>query len=64
MNIDYEQIPQVLTVPEVAHLLRIGRNAAYTLVTAGNIRCVHIGRSIRIPRTALVQFLENAQPNN
>ena len=59
MNIDYEQIPQVLTVPEVANILRIGRNAAYQLVTDGNIRCVHIGRSIRIPRTALVQFLEN-----
>lgn len=62
MNSDYEQLPQVLTVPEAAHILRIGRNAAYQLVTNGNIRCIHIGRSIRIPRTALVQFLENT-PN-
>lgn len=59
MDKDYEHLPQILTVPEVANILRIGRNAAYTLVTDGNIRCVHIGRSIRIPRTALVQFLEN-----
>ena len=63
MNIDHEEIPQVLTIPELAHILRIGRNAAYTLVTNGNIRCVRIGRSIRIPRTALTQFLENTQPN-
>ena len=63
MNIDYEQIPQVLTVPEVAHILRIGRNAAYQLVTNGNIRCIHIGRNIRIPRTALVQFMENTLPD-
>ena len=59
MNRDYDQLPTILTVPEVANILRIGRNAAYQLVTDGNIRCIHIGRSIRIPRTALVQFLEN-----
>ncbi len=59
MNKDYEHLPQILTVPEVANILRIGRNAAYQLVTDGNIRCIHIGRSIRIPRAALVQFLEN-----
>lgn len=62
MNENYEQFPEILTVPEVAHILRIGRNTAYQLVADENIRCVHIGRSIRIPRTALIQFLESA-PN-
>ena len=61
MNIDYEKLPQVLTVREMASILRIGRNAAYQLIADGNIHCVYIGRSIRIPRSALIQFLENTR---
>lgn len=54
----YEQIPVVMSVPELAKLLGIGRNAAYDMVSAGLIRSVRIGKTIRIPRTALIEFLE------
>lgn len=54
----YEQIPLVMSVPELAKLLGIGRNAAYDMVSAGLIRSVRIGKTIRIPRTALIEFLE------
>ena len=56
---NYEQLPLSLTVTELAKVLRIGRNSAYQLVSDGTIRSIHVGRSIRIPRTALMQFLEN-----
>lgn len=56
---NYEQLPLSLTVSELAKVLRIGRNSAYQLVSDGTIRSIHVGRSIRIPRTALMQFLEN-----
>lgn len=60
MNIqNYEQLPLSLTVSELAKVLRIGRNSAYQLVSDGTIYSVHVGRSIRIPRTALLRFLEN-----
>lgn len=55
----YEQLPLSLTVSELAKVLRIGRNSAYQLISDGTIRSIHVGRSIRIPRTALVQYLEN-----
>lgn len=55
----YEQLPLSLTVPELAQALRIGRNSAYQLVNDGIIRSIRVGRSIRIPRTAVMQFLEN-----
>lgn len=55
----YEQLPLSLTVNELAQVLHIGRNLAYQLVNDGTIRSIHVGRSIRIPRTALMQFLEN-----
>lgn len=56
---NYEQLPLSLTVTELAKVLRIGRNSAYQLVSDGTIRSIHVGRSIRIPRTALMQFMEN-----
>ena len=43
----------MLTVPEAAKLLRIGRNHAYQLVARGEIPSVRLGRLIRIPRAAL-----------
>ncbi len=49
--------PAVLTIPELAAELRIGRNAAYELVARGDIYGVRIGRSIRVPRRALELFL-------
>jgi excisionase family DNA binding protein len=49
---------ELLTVPEAAKLLRIGRNLAYELVARGEIPSVRLGRVIRIPRTALEQWLE------
>lgn len=57
----YNSLPPILTVEEVASILRIGRNAAYCLVKNGGITSIRVGRSIRIPRKALLQFLEPAQ---
>ena len=59
MKID--NLPLLLTVHDLASLLRIGRNAAYQLVKDGAVRNIRVGRSIRIPREALVQFLESTQ---
>ena len=50
--------PDVLTVPELAKLLRINRNHAYELVKSGAIYGVRCRRSIRIPKAAFLRFLE------
>lgn len=57
MNPNFENLPPLLTVGELASILRIGRNAAYQLVNNGRIQSIHVGRSIRIPRNALMQFI-------
>ena len=51
-------LPLYLTVDELASTLRIGRNAAYNLVHEGKI---HFGRTIRIPRDALVELIEETE---
>jgi len=50
----------LLTVPEAARVLRIGRNLAYDLVARGEIPAVRFGRAIRVPRTALERLIEAA----
>ena len=47
----------VVTVSELARMLKIGRNTAYELVRAGIIPCVRIGRQIRVPKQAVEDYL-------
>ena len=56
---DLNTLPIVLSVPELAHTLQIGRNAASDLVRTGQIRCVRIGKTIRIPQSALMDYLNH-----
>jgi excisionase family DNA binding protein len=50
--------PEVMTVPEVAEVLRIGRNATYELLRTGEIPHIKLGRSLRVPKPALLQFIQ------
>lgn len=54
----------VLTVPELARALRIGRNQAYSMVERGQVPALRIGRSIRVPRQALEALLNGQGPEN
>jgi len=49
--------PPVLTVPEAASILRIGRNRAYRLVREKKIPAFYLGRSPRIPRDVLIEYI-------
>ena len=55
-------LPEVLTVREAAAILRVGRNQLYQAVTRGELGAVRIGRSIRIPKRALLDLLAAASP--
>lgn len=51
----------LLTVPEAASLLRIGRNTCYELIRRGDLPAVRLGeRIIRIPRFALEGWIARA----
>lgn len=54
---DLHELPVTLRVEDLMPLLSIGRNTAYELIRSGQIRSVRIGRQIRIPRDALLEFL-------
>lgn len=52
-----KSLPLAYKVEELIPILRIGRNTAYELVRSGQIRSVRIGRTYRIPREALEDYL-------
>ncbi len=59
-----ERLPEVLTVREAAAILRIGRNQLYEAVARGELRALRIGRTIRIPRQALLNLLAGGSPGD
>ena len=54
---DLHDPPMTLRVEDLMPILGIGRNTAYQLIRSGQIRSVRIGRQIRMPREALLEFL-------
>ena len=54
---DLHDLSMTLRVEDLMPILGIGRNTAYELIRSGQIRSVRVGRQIRIPRDALLEFL-------
>lgn len=57
---DYSQLPVVFTVEQLAAFLGIGKNTAYDLVRCGKIKSIRVGHMIRIPKSALIDFLSSS----
>ena len=57
-NKDASRPPTLLTVKEVAELLRVHQRTAYRLITGGSIRAIKIGSQWRVPEKALMDFRE------
>lgn len=55
-----DDVPLVISVPELAQILRISRNTAYEIVRSGQIQSVRTGIQIRIPKNALKKYLNVA----
>jgi excisionase family DNA binding protein len=53
----------VLTIEEAAECLGIGRTLMYSLVTAGEVESVRIGRLRRVPIDALDRYVAGLRAN-
>lgn len=62
LNERLDDLPLVLTVDEVAKLLRFSRSKTYDAIRHGEIPHVRLGREIRIPRHALLKLLGITDP--
>jgi excisionase family DNA binding protein len=54
----------VLTIPEAAKMLRIGRSAAYDAARRGELPTIKLGRSLRVPTHRLAALLGDPDPTN
>lgn len=57
----FKELPDILTIEQVAKALGIGKKAAYALVRNHELGCVHIGKTIRIPKFSLEDFVRSAR---
>ena len=50
--------PLLLTVRQAAQTLSIGRTTVYELIAEGELGVIHIGRAVRVPVTAVTEFVD------
>ena len=55
--VNFEVMPMVLNVMDIADTLAIGRNKAYELVNTGKIKALKIGNHYRIPREEFIAYI-------
>lgn len=54
---DFNDLPIVLTVSQVAQVLNLGRDTTYDLVRSGRIHSFRAGRQYRVTKAALMEYL-------
>lgn len=57
--VDINALPFLLTPDEAAQVLRIPRSTVYDLAARGEIPRVKLGRTVRIPKAALIERLSD-----
>ncbi|MDQ3570032.1 MAG: helix-turn-helix domain-containing protein [Actinomycetota bacterium] len=55
---DGNAVVLLLSVPEAARALRLGRSKTYQLIAAGELEVVHIGRCCRVPLDSVEAYVE------
>ena len=55
---NFDSMPLVLSVEDVADTLAIGRNKAYGLVNSVTIKALKIGQHYRVPREEFIDFIK------
>ena len=59
----FKDFPDILTIPQVAKALGIGTKAAYTLVNSHQLGAIRVGRSIKVPKFSLEEYVKTARNN-
>jgi excisionase family DNA binding protein len=57
----FEGLPDVLKTAQAADALQVDPKTIREMIRRGELRAVRCGRLIRIPKSALVEFVEGAR---
>ena len=55
-----EEYPDLLEIKDVQKALNIGRTMTYRLINNGSIKHMRIGKSIKVPKQYLIDFISNS----
>lgn len=55
---------QLYTVAEVAAMMRVSKMTVYRLVQSGTIDSIRFGRSYRVPKSAVREYLDERNPGS
>jgi len=56
----FSNYPDVMTVEQVQSALQIGRNSTYSIISSGELKSMKIGRSIRVPKPYLLDYVQSS----
>lgn len=57
-NLKHPKYPDILTTKQVQEILGIGRISVYNLIESGQIKAFQIGRTYKIPKISIINFLK------
>lgn len=52
-----DNLGEILTVADIMEILYIGRNTVYSLLNSGELKGFRIGRTWKIPRDCLTNYI-------
>ena len=52
-----DELPLILTPAELMPILGVGRNTVYELLRCKKISSIRVGKQLRIPKQALIDYL-------
>ena len=56
---EMQNLPFTLNAQQVADVLGIARNSAYTLMHSESFPTIHIGKRLLVPRDKLLQWIDH-----
>ena len=59
----FKEYPDILSISQVATALKIGLKAAYALVNGNKLGAIRVGRTIRVPKMMLEEYVKTARNN-
>ncbi len=57
----FSNYPDIVSVPQMCQMLGIGRNSAYSLLHADQIKHRRVGKKYIIPKTAVIGFVSEPE---
>ena len=58
-DLEMQNLPFTLNAQQVADVLSIARNSAYTLMHSEGFPTIHIGKRLLVPRDKLLQWIDH-----